>query len=84
MEFGDNEWFEKIKEVCTFPSDFAFYIGTDKTISATCLNTSARRIGNRKYKELNQWPDTALIEVMNCENADEYYQKTKELRERWL
>lgn len=84
MEIGDKAWFEKIEEVCTFPSDFAFYIGTDQTISATCLNSSARRIGNRRYKELNQWPDTALIEVINCEDANEYYLKIKELRARWL
>ena len=83
MEFGDNKWFEKVEEEGTFPSDYAFYVDTDKLISATCLNSNVGNVGNIKHKKLNNWSNYALVSVVNCKTSKEYYEQIKKLQEQW-
>lgn len=83
MEIGDQEWFRKVEAAGAFPSDYAFYVDTDKDISATCLNSNVRDIGKIKYKRISDWSDKALIEVSNCKTSTDYYETIKKLIERW-
>lgn len=83
MEFGDKEWFEAVEENSSFPSDFAFYVTTDRKISSSCMNNSVKSIGNLKYRDLIQWSDAALVEVVNCKTSLDYYNTVKSLRETW-
>lgn len=83
MEFGDKEWFKEVEKDASFPSDFAFYVSTDRNVLSTCLNSNTKNIGNIKYKDVNLWSDSALIEVVNCKTSKDYFEIAKKLRERW-
>ena len=83
MEFGDKEWFEQVEKYSEFPSDFAFYVSPDKKVLSVCLNSNAKDIGNIKYRTVNNWSDSALIEVVNCKTSKEYFDVTTKLREIW-
>lgn len=83
MEFGDKEWFKNLEEAGIFPSDYAFYVDTDRLISAICLNSNVRNVGNIKHRILNNWSNQALVDVVNCKTSKDYYEKFMELQERW-
>jgi hypothetical protein len=88
MEFGDKEWFEKLEQISDFPSVFAFYVCTDKSINSKIVETKAENLGNIQYKTLEppllfNDEKTALASVMRCNTSQEYYEECKRLKDIW-
>lgn len=88
MKFGDKEWFEKLESMAKFPSVFAFYVGSDKTINSKIIETKAEHLGNIQYKSLEPpWHidglKTALASVKRCKTSQEYYEECKRLMDIW-
>jgi len=82
MEFGDKEWFEKLEKTGTFPSDYVFYVDTNKRISSLCLKSNAKSVSNISYKTIKGWQG-AIASVVNCKTPQEYYEECKRLKEKW-
>ena len=82
MEFGDTEWFEKLEQMGTFPSDYVFYITTDKVLMTTCLKSNAKDVHNLRYNTIKGWQG-AIVKVTNCQTPQEYFEESKRIKEEW-
>lgn len=86
MKFGDEEWFAMLNERCNFPNVFAFYVGSNKTVTSKLIETKGT-VPNIQYKRLDppifSHEHTALADVKWCETPQDYYETAKTLMDVW-
>lgn len=92
MEFGSQEWKDRVQELYEFPLYIAHYVAKEPDGKNTLLNTSipsrAKITGNIKWDALNCSPPkdakgVALISVDLFEDVEEFTVKATELRDIW-
>lgn len=87
MQFGDKEWFAAVGNMAKFPSVFAFYVGSDKSVNSKTLDTKATNIRNIQYRSVEPPGytdcDMALVSVKRCLTPQEYYEECKRIRDVW-
>jgi hypothetical protein len=87
MQFGDKEWFAALESMTKFPSVFAFYVGSDRTVNSKLLETKATNLGNIQYRSVEPpWYmdcNMALVSVKRCKTPQDYYEECKRIRDAW-
>lgn len=83
MEFGSKEWFDKLNEMVSFPTNLAFYVDKEGFIFAKNLGPKANDTDNIKYKTLKTYESKAIVSVKKCHTDEEYYFECKRLRGLW-
>ena len=90
MNFGDEEWFQQLKENATFPSVFAFYIGSNRTITAIDLGPNEEEV--KKIPAIDLLPPSSetkeeffsLVSVVFCHEPTGYYEEMLRLKRIWM
>jgi len=90
MEFGDNEWFEKVEEIYNFPIMLGFYLSNkSKSINNLEIDTKAYKVSDIKYHKiaprfkLANGEKLALLEVERIYSSQGYYETICKLKEDW-
>ncbi|BDP92870.1 hypothetical protein [Enterococcus faecium] len=90
VEFGSKEWFEELNAMISFPEKFSFYYNKkDNIIQVSVLETKGKLENTRwstiKPSALKFHPKdlTAVVAVKEVNDAQEYYEEVKKLKEIW-
>lgn len=86
MNFGDEKWFQQLKENSTFPSVFTFYIGSNRTIIANNLGPNEDEVKLIPAVELLPCSadsideSYALVSIALCHKPEGYYEEMLRLK----
>lgn len=90
MKFGSQEWIEKLEDMVSFPTTFAFYYSKkDDYIFVNKVHTKGKP-ENIKFEKLDLTNQPvlmpkplALVDVKTINTAQEYYTECKKIAEQW-
>jgi hypothetical protein len=87
--FGSKEWFKRLNDMVSFPSNFAFYYNKKDNIIQVSKVSSKAKVENIRYKDIQPSPlnfhpvETALIKVKQISTDKEYFEEVVTLKEIW-
>lgn len=90
MEYGSEEWFEKVNEHYQFPCKIAFIMikeNDDSTSICTTVIKSKSQLENVKYSHISKdtWTSkgSAVLSVKEIQSAKGYFDESERLKDVW-
>ena len=91
IEFGSEEWFEKLNGIDEFPEKFVFYYNKKENIIQVSKLDTKGKIENARWSSVQPTPlsfyqvdEIAVIDVIEVNNTQEYRNILKKLRTIWV
>lgn len=91
IEFGSKEWFEKLNGIVEFPEKFVFYYNKKENIIQVSKLDTKGKIENARWRSIQPTPlsfhptdETAVIDVIEVNNAQKYHDILKKLQKIWV